>query len=438
MAPGNPGTTLVLFNHTFDRMAHAELADAWPQIQGGFDLFAFPSRLRLLGFDLERFARWQAVKARALGARAVVSHDDPFGALAAALVAERMGWPGTPVSAVLACQHKAWARSIMADAVPEATVPFARWDPSSPPPLPFPCFVKPIKAAFSILAREVADPQALRAATRFRWSEALVLHALARPFDRVCANRLPQAGPSRRFLLEATVRAPQFTLDGYVFEGEMRHLGVVDSVMYPGTQAFMRFDYPSRLPRSVQFRAAEVARRFLEAVGFSHGAFNMEFFYDPATDRLSIIEVNPRLASQFSDLYRRVDGVNLHEVALALAHGRDPALLPRAASIARVASSFVFRSFDPRRGLAQPGAAQVALLRAAYPDALFIDYAPSEAERQRDLRWLGSCRHGILHLGGRDADDLRRHCEVASGLLGWPAPYGREDLRLFHPSKEMI
>jgi hypothetical protein len=28
-----------------------------------------------------------------------------------------------------------------------------------------------------------------------------------------------------------------------------------------------------------------------------------------------------------------------------------------------------------------------------------------------------------VHLGGRDAADLRARCESASTLLGWPAPY---------------
>jgi hypothetical protein len=33
--------------------------------------------------------------------------------------------------------------------------------------------------------------------------------------------------------------------------------------MYPGTQAFMRFVYPSTLAPDVQARALDVARRFL-------------------------------------------------------------------------------------------------------------------------------------------------------------------------------
>ncbi len=36
-------------------------------------------------------------------------------------------------------------------------------------------------------------------------------------------------------------------------------MGVVDSIMFPGTLAFSRFDYPSALPEGVQARMAEIA-----------------------------------------------------------------------------------------------------------------------------------------------------------------------------------
>lgn len=446
------GKTLVLFNQDFDRVAHERLAAAWPQVQGGFDLFRFPSQLRLAWFDVERFAAFQALKARALGVRAVVSHHEQFGALAAARVAERLGLPGTPVEAVLACQHKLHARRVLQDVAPEANIPFApllmnrglrargagpasRWagaeayrdGSTTPAAMALPCHAKPIKAVFSVLAREVADERQLQAigdfGRRFSPWDRRVLRWLIDPFERVRRHRLPHAGSALGFVLEAPVRAAQFNLDGYVFDGEVRHLGAVDSVMYPGSQAFMRFDYPSRLPPPVIQRAVDVARRFLQAVGFRHGTFNMEFFHDPHTDRLTVIEFNPRLASQFSDLYERVEGLNLHEVALALAHGRDPAQLARQPSTARVASSFVFRSFQADRALQPPTPEQREVLRAAYPDALLMEYPKSPAAVRRDLQWSGSCRHGILHLGGQDEDDLRRHCEVASRLLGWIPPY---------------
>lgn len=103
----------------------------WPSIgwqrnyrfdQAGFDLFTFPSNARLIGFDLERFASAQARRGRLRGWSAVVSHHEQFGALAAALVAEQLGLPGTSVQAVLACQHKLYARRVMDQVCPEANL----------------------------------------------------------------------------------------------------------------------------------------------------------------------------------------------------------------------------------------------------------------------------------------------------------------------------
>jgi biotin carboxylase len=166
-----------------------------------------------------------------------------------------------------------------------------------------------------------------------------------------------------------------------------------------------------------------VAQKFLAAIGFTHGCFNMEFFFDPATDRLSVIEFNPRLASQFSDLYLRVHGVNAHAMSLALAMGQDPAHLPRSAPTAGAAASLVYRVFDPQQRPHLPSSAQQAQLAQQFTDARLFIYAKSGLAVQRDFKWLGSYRYGIIHLGGRDAQHLRQRCDEASALLQWPAPY---------------
>jgi hypothetical protein len=54
-------------------------------------------------------------------------------------------------------------------------------------------------------------------------------------------------------------RVAQYNLDGWVGGGEVQALGVVDALMYPGTQSFMRWEFPSRLPLPVQVRALDVA-----------------------------------------------------------------------------------------------------------------------------------------------------------------------------------
>ncbi|MCU0804223.1 MAG: ATP-grasp domain-containing protein [Burkholderiales bacterium] len=395
----------------------------------GFDLFSFPSNAALIGFDLERFAAREAERGRRLRWRGVLSHHEQFGTLAAALVAERLGLPGAVPESILAAQHKLHARRVLREVAPEANLGFAelnaRYGDPVPEGVPYPAYVKPVKAAFSVLARYVTSREELEQHLRFGPFENWIIRGLVRPFDRVCRARLPEAGSSHRIMIEEPVspRVAQYNLDGWVRDGRIHALGVVDAVMVPGTQAFMRWEVPSRLDPSVQGRALDVARRFLEAIGYRHGFFNLEFFHDPVDDRLMVIECNPRLASQFADLYRRVLGVDPHAMALALAVDEDPATVPHVAPTADCAASLVYRTFPGEPVPVMPDAMRREAFTQAYPDALLFTFPKQGAALARDFKWTGSHRYGIVHLGGRDRDDLRARAEHASASLGWPAPY---------------
>jgi biotin carboxylase len=427
----------LLFSYDWDSLCFGRLQDRYSFDHAGFDLFNFPSNARLVGFDLNRFATQQAARARKRGWAGVVSHHEQFGALAAALVAEKLGLPGTPVAAILACQHKLHARQVLQQVCPEANLPFEGLDAAYGKPIPqglrYPAYVKPVKAAFSVLARGVANHDELHRHTRFGRRELWVIRRLVEPFERVARARLPHAGTAHRLMLEQPVQAAQYNLDGWVFNGQAHALGVVDAIMYPGTQAFMRWDLPSRLTPEVQVQALAVAQKFLHAIGFTQGLFNMEFFHDAATGKLSVIEFNPRLASQFSDLYRHVLGLDPHAMSIALALGQDPALLPRAAPVAGAATSLVYRAFSPGAAPPMPGPAQVAALKHRFADAMLFMQPKTGHALARDFKWLGNHRYGVLHLHGNDAAHLRQRAQAASGLLGWPVPYA-DPLELQHHS----
>jgi hypothetical protein len=140
-----------------------------------------------------------------------------------------------------------------------------------------------------------------------------------------------------------------------------------------------------------------------------------------------VIEFNPRLASQFGDLYRRVLGVDPHAMALALATGGDPREVPRAAPSDGVAASLVWRAFDAASLPPAPAAARRAALAGAFPDALLTVYSRSGGTLRRDFKWLDSHRYGVVNLGAPDWSALRQHGARIAALLGWPdAPYAGE------------
>ena len=150
--------------------------------------------------------------------------------------------------------------------------------------------------------------------------------------------------------------------------------------------------------------------------------FNMEFFYCAQRDELKVIEFNPRLASQLADIYRKVDGVDVYGINLALMSGQDPFAVPRLAPLGGAAASFVFRCFDEQVPRA-PSAQGRAWLACAEPQAILMTFPKSAQGLRRELKWLGSHRYGTLNLHGRDELDLQQRYRAACNALGWPSPY---------------
>lgn len=390
----------------------------------GFDLFKFPENAQLLWFDPVRFVEKLRRRYKARQIAAVMSTHEQFGALCSALLAEQTGIPGTAVEAVLRAQHKALARAIHGAAMPES-VPAVEvftfgQDAPSQVRMPYPFFVKPVKAAYSVLARKVASPEELRAHTKFKPFEEHIIRRLTKPFNAVARARLQTDVDGDYMMAESLMTGVQVNVDGYVFENEVHVLGTIDAVMYPGTNAFMRFELPSRLPAHAVAKCEAVAKRAIETLGFNHGLFNVELFWDEATETAKIIEVNPRMAAQFADLYEKVHGVNLYDILMQLSLGQRPSLTGRVGAFG-AAASFVYRVFDQTQKYA-PSAQALAQLRRRYVDAIFTPDFKYGASREREQRWLGSHRYALLNLGGTDHAHLMSRFAQANALLNFDEP----------------
>ena len=403
---------LVLFAQEYDELALASLEATHAEyefVREGFDLFTFPENARLLWFDVERFVTNLAHKYRDRRIAAVTSTQEQFGALTASLLAVRLGLPSTPLKALLTAQHKYLARQIHRESLPEHVPPFCGFrydaDVSKAVTIKYPIFVKPVKAAFSVLAKRCKDEAALREHLKFRVWEKIIIKRLTSPFRRVSSKHLDCEIDADCFIAEGCVDgALQVCVDGYAHAGEVHVLGTVDSVMYPGTTSFMRFEYPSQLSAEHVAKLESVAKRAVEAIGFTHGLFNVELFFDPKTERITIIEINPRMAGQFSDLYERVDGKSLWALELDLALGKTPTFPHREGKFGS-AASFVFREFSDAIKHAPPADEQGWLTRT-YSDArLFLDLKHATS-RARETKWLGNYRYALVHMGGKDHDDL--------------------------------
>jgi hypothetical protein len=427
---------LVLFAQEWDRLALADprLADRYEIIHSGFDLFRAPENARLLLFDARGYIDRMVRHARRRGIAGVISPHEQFGTLIAAKVARRLGLPGPDPRAVVTAQHKYYARAAIARVIPEASPPFGAFPYNfrhpDEVPLPFPFFVKPVKATFSVLARRVDTLAELRRHLRFRPLERFIAGRLVRPFNDLIKDYPDVEIDAHHLVAEGLVEGIQVNVDGYVDRGQVRILGVVDEVMYPGTRAFNRFEYPSSLPEAVQARLAATARATIQAVGFDHGIFNVELCYDPRHDAIQVIEINPRIASQFVTLYEWVDGVRLYDVMVALALGESPAC-GRDAQAHACAGSFVFRSFDRRPVLPAPGRTALRRVGQRHPDARLMLYFKRGADLARELKWLGSHRFATLNVPGRDRAELYARYRDIRDTLGFGRHAGPEPAPLW-------
>ena len=268
-------------------------------------------------------------------------------ALLAAVIAAERDLPRPSIAAMLACMHKPTSRRLQREIVPEATPRFAVLDGDEPPLEP-PFFVKPIVGRLSERARLV---QSL-ADVPDRDENA----EYANGFAEIAAL----AGVDRDFggfIAEELLAGAEVTLEGYVHGGATTVIGVTDSVKYPGTNSFQRFEYPSRLPRGRLDELGAVAERLLPGLGFDGGFFNIEFFVGDAGPA-KVIEVNGRIASQFAPLVQALHGRSTYDALFVLACGEDPAW--DAGEPDGVALSYVVRRFEdgyveevpePERGL---------------------------------------------------------------------------------------
>jgi biotin carboxylase len=370
-------------------------------------------------------------KVRGIELAGVISSDDYPGSALAAAVAQRLGLPAPDPSAVLFCQHKYLARLAQAKLVPHAVPPFALIDVAEGAPLPdglrFPLFVKPVKSFFSIGAARVNAPAELEAILP-HWEN---LDQFFLPLDRMLERYTGASIGTRRLIAEGLLQGEQVTVEGYVHHGKATIFGVVDSILFPGTLAFSRFDYPSRLGAGVQERMGEIAAMTMQGLGFDNGIFNIEMMYDADADLISIIEINPRMASQFADLYEKVDGTSSYTVLLDIAQGKTPRFMHGQGRYA-FAASCVLRSFEDYLVAAVPSEADVERLARLYPDIRVELHATPGRKLSDEFQDGKSYRYGVVNLGGRDRADVLEQfasCRPRLGIELEPISHRRRSAR---------
>jgi len=393
----------------------------------GRQLWHFPGGFfRILRFHplayIERLVR-ELSRERVDG---VLSTDEYVGSLIAAAVSKRLGLPTADPAIIAESQHKYYARLSQRRVVPEAVPDFQLMTvpPAAPEQirLPFPFFVKPVRGSFSIFADRVDSYGALRRHLGLNALWRFGLKRVLRPCNELLRHFTGCSIDVNRFIGETYMSGDQVCIDGFVHDGEVHVMGVIDALMFPGTNAFERFQYPSQLPAEVQLRMRELTKRVVHGLGMQHGQFNLELIYDRASDRLRIIELHPRLSYQFADMYSDVDGINTYDVMLRLALGDKPELA-QAAGRHKLAASLVIRKFAGRRVTAVPDRETVAAFRERHPGAR-LEIDARKGSMNPEMRAMGSYRCALINVGADSPDELALIRADADATLRFEVDYG--------------
>ncbi|HSF15470.1 MAG TPA: ATP-grasp domain-containing protein [Vicinamibacteria bacterium] len=353
----------------------------------------------------------------------VFSSSDYPGATTAAAIATRLGLPGPRPADVIRASHKYYSRIVQSESAPTETPWFALVDPrlpaGGPPGIRFPCFLKPVKGAFSVMSQKIDNASELEA---FLARPAVIefLSGYVFIFNRLVSELTDFEINGSFFLAEELLKGKQVTLEGFVTSSGLARLGIVDSVCHARTKSFVRFDYPTNLPRRVQERMWEVAESVIQGLGLVNTLFNVEFMYHAEQDRLSIVEVNPRMCGQFADLYEKVDGVNSYEVAVLLASGQSPSV-PRREGAYRVAASFPLRIFEPSRVVRAPSVDEISAAESMFEKTLVWPEC-STGDSLDDFESIEdgkSARYAIVNVGADSYDGLFARVDEVKNALDY-------------------
>ena len=283
---------------------------------------------------------------------AIVSYWDFPATLMLPILRQSAGLPTTSIESILRCEHKYWSRTVQREVAQEMiprVVPFNPFDeePLNQIDLDFPFWIKPVKAHSSILGFNIenrADFYAAIPKIRER------IGRFSDPFNDIVqkADTPSKIAPinGNYCLAEEIISAKdQCTLEGYVFNGKTTVYGVVDSLREENSSSFSRYHYPSRLPKEVLARMTDVTVRVMQRTKLNNEPFNIEFFHEPETGRISLLEINPRISKSHCPLFYFVEGASHQEVMVELGLGKKPEY-PQGKGRYPMATKFMVRRYS--------------------------------------------------------------------------------------------
>lgn len=337
------------------------------------------------------------------------------------LLAKRNGLPSPSLESVCKCDDKYWSRMEQVRAIPECTPRFQLFDPfdkgaADAIELPYPFWIKPVKGYGSELGFRIEDRSQLEEAleeTRERigtvgdaFTQVLDLMPVPEEIKRVGGDHC---------LAEEIVSGRELAPEGSAYGGQVRIHGLIDMPRRGGS--FERYGYPADVPQELEERICETTRRIIQHIGYDNACFNAEYFYDEATDKLWIVEINPRISQSHCYMFERVNGASNHQVAVQVATGQEPHFEPGGGRYG-AAAKCMLRSWQDGRVTRVPDSRRIAEIEQRFTDCrVVLKVKEGTVLHELDAQDSFSYVLANIYACGRDQQDMiRRYNAIVEAL----------------------
>lgn len=345
--------------------------------------------------------------------QAITGTNDFASALASAICQER-DFPGPCLDSVYQAQHKTlFARhaATVSSHFPSTKLVLSKADLAGKNGW-YPGFIKPAAGSLSDAAFLVKSPEHLQGKYKqvangqrvdVRWREEL-FNSLIRPNDPALSA----------FLLQPYLSCPQYTVDGYVFEGEVHWIGVTASIFDHAGHSFERFDFPANLDQNTSSELEQEVENLIDRIGYDSGCFNVEFFVTP-DGHVALIEFNTRQAFQFVPLFTTRYDMDYFIESCRLALGEKPIMA--LCSNPQTASSCVLRVYQDAQVVSIPSSADIqAIIEDEIAHSVRVMVQPGR--RLSDIKQDEySYRYAIINIIGSDRSEINEKLAIAKERL---------------------
>ncbi len=336
------------------------------------------------------------------------------------------GLNGPGLLSPLLCEHKYWSRLEQKKIVPEHIPEFTCINPFNvyqleDIPINTPFWIKPVKSYGSQLGYKIENQQDLdESLKQIRENIKYFAHPFNHILSLTDSSVLPEE--TRKIdgnycIVESIMQGKLFTIEGFVYQGQVHQHGFFDSVTYDESPSFFAYLTPGQLDNEVQKRMMAITEKVMKQSKFNNTVFNIEFFYDKEKDHIGLLEVNTRISQSHSEIFKLVHGSSNHQFLVQVATGEMPSMNKYQGKY-KIAGKLHHRIFFKKGKVTEvPSEKELKQLEKEFDAKIYLDVDKGTELSELPGQDSFSSQLARIHMGAQSKEELyKKYDEIVDKL----------------------